>query len=1433
MRVLEKIKANTLVIFMLILGHSLYASHTLGGSVTYRCIDTTLGRYEITVNLFRDCSGVSYGSESLQVISTRYTGMINMGQPKVREITPICRVPDVAVQPTTNCPSGPIGSIKGTEVWTYKANVILGKNLGWAIVGWGSCCRTGMLSTILSPGGQGIWIQAAINTNMTNSSPVFNSDATSYSCFNRENWLDFSAKDTLDSRYMVIDGNYIERDSLVYELYTPFTGLSPNSNNAINLLNPAVTYIAPYSANNFFRTSSSMNFNKNTGIMRFTPTVMGESVTGIVVKEYRAIPSANGKSYTRQLAGYITRDQNFSMTVCEAMQNDGVIADSSNVEKVVHPNLVQTCRAKGNKIMMRFSMGTGSSSLKIKDVSVINHAEISNYSFKSTVTQTGSTYTGFAEFLFDRNFATKGYEFKVKVYYCNPLGISIESYIPLSVQFNSGSIRFETDTLQYCHNSGAVTLSLPLAKKVNWKSNDAIVHSDNQDSNMVIILPLNSHWIYANNLKTSEMCRVNDSVYVKVETCNKVSGNVVYDINNNCNNEENVDIPAKVQINLKGLTSNFNQTIYPDNLGNFTFTPPTFNDYTLTVNKVSVNCNEKKNTYHIQLKDTQISLKIPIKDSASFMVNVPSAKNIYKCFDEASIDFNVPLKKSLGFIKAKLDYGNGIVEDLPIGTEEMETVLKKSHTYVRSGIFIPILKIFNYSDSVLFQTSLDTVRVHSCVQARLFIDMDNNCSYEANGDILRINSPLALKDFSSNELNTKSTNNLGVTRFYVNNGGSYNIKSIDILNCNQDKDNLEFTVPNQDTIFTLNLPIDRTKVSPNVDIEYNIVSSNQQHCINSERLFLVKIHKTIGDLNMHLKYNDGADTIVILPFREGIYTYSFNHIFMNKLEGSVTADFLFNGKIIKQIVSPKFKQVYCITATVYADKNRNCHDDNEPKLKSLHFKLTNLSTNISGIVFSNSAGLLNLKLEKGVNYRLTCDKFKMCKESNSMILRIDSDSIEALKIPVQYHCNYKPSVDLPRVDFNNTTDYVLGLKVLEDYNNFIDSISDSTYNYELTLPINCYFKGINENMGVKLTYLESNKFEIRTPSNVIPQITVYFRNIKESDIFCFFVKLNRVNKELDTSDNKDNRCRRALASYDPNNKISLIRSSISEEDFIDKTNPIHYTINFQNEGKAPARDVYILDQLSERLNWESMEIRQASHPMSVSMSDNGLVRFDFKEIILVEKSKNEEASKGFVRFTIYPKGDLQIGEEIRNTAAIYFDLNEPIITNTAISRLVKPIGEYGFYDITTDVYPPNTGTAEGQGRYLFYDPIRIQAIPKPGYSFQYWVENGVVQAAKAEHFSTATKNKRYTAYFTKSTASVINADFKVSISPNPATDKIFIEVPSHIKYYSVRIFTMEGRLIQAYAQPASISVTALPRGLYFMELQTEEGITKMEKLELR
>ncbi|MCB0642226.1 MAG: T9SS type A sorting domain-containing protein, partial [Phaeodactylibacter sp.] len=47
---------------------------------------------------------------------------------------------------------------------------------------------------------------------------------------------------------------------------------------------------------------------------------------------------------------------------------------------------------------------------------------------------------------------------------------------------------------------------------------------------------------------------------------------------------------------------------------------------------------------------------------------------------------------------------------------------------------------------------------------------------------------------------------------------------------------------------------------------------------------------------------------------------------------------------------------------------------------------------------------------------------------------------------------------------------------------------------------------------------------------------------------------------------------------------------------------------------------------------------------------------------------------GFVTFSIRPRTDLEIGTEIPNSAAIFFDFNPPVITNETVHVLTDPTG---------------------------------------------------------------------------------------------------------------------------------------------------------------
>jgi hypothetical protein len=58
---------------------------------------------------------------------------------------------------------------------------------------------------------------------------------------------------------------------------------------------------------------------------------------------------------------------------------------------------------------------------------------------------------------------------------------------------------------------------------------------------------------------------------------------------------------------------------------------------------------------------------------------------------------------------------------------------------------------------------------------------------------------------------------------------------------------------------------------------------------------------------------------------------------------------------------------------------------------------------------------------------------------------------------------------------------------------------------------------------------------------------------------------------------------------------------------------------------------------------------------------------------LPPKIQNDSLSKGFVSFRVLPKTGLTIGDSLRNKAAIYFDYNFPVITNSVKTMIAANI----------------------------------------------------------------------------------------------------------------------------------------------------------------
>lgn len=142
-----------------------------------------------------------------------------------------------------------------------------------------------------------------------------------------------------------------------------------------------------------------------------------------------------------------------------------------------------------------------------------------------------------------------------------------------------------------------------------------------------------------------------------------------------------------------------------------------------------------------------------------------------------------------------------------------------------------------------------------------------------------------------------------------------------------------------------------------------------------------------------------------------------------------------------------------------------------------------------------------------------------------------------------------------------------------------------------------------------------------------------------------------------------------VGSYDPNFK-EVIPAGMGKDGIITQDDTVlQYMVHFQNLGTYKAQTVYILDTLDQDLDWATFKPIYQSHDCKVTMSEGGVVRFQFDNIDLPHKDADEEGSNGMVVYSIHTKKSLPIGTQFKNTAAIYFDFNEPVITNTTVNTI--------------------------------------------------------------------------------------------------------------------------------------------------------------------
>ncbi len=287
-----------ITVFMLLffLPNWSYATHIVGGEMTYNCLGNDM--YEIKLTIFRDCEngdpyfdnpasvGIFDGSNSAYL----YQEFFN--------ITSIDDTLDLAL----NNPCYTLPPDVCIHTVTYRKTIRLPYRVGGYHLSYQRCCRNNIITNISNASSTGATYDVAISeaalTNC-NSSPRFREWPPFYLCAGSLIDYDNSAFDP--------DG-----DSLVYELCAPSEGGSTNNPVPSPPQGPpyaAVSWLSPYGLNNMLGGANPLRINSSTGRLTGIPPMTGTFVVGVCVKEYR-----NGV-----LIGMTKRDFQYSIGICNRL----------------------------------------------------------------------------------------------------------------------------------------------------------------------------------------------------------------------------------------------------------------------------------------------------------------------------------------------------------------------------------------------------------------------------------------------------------------------------------------------------------------------------------------------------------------------------------------------------------------------------------------------------------------------------------------------------------------------------------------------------------------------------------------------------------------------------------------------------------------------------------------------------------------------------------------------------------------------------------------------------------------------------------------------------------------------------------------------------------------------------------------------------------
>ncbi len=383
---------------------------------------------------------------------------------------------------------------------------------------------------------------------------------------------------------------------------------------------------------------------------------------------------------------------------------------------------------------------------------------------------------------------------------------------------------------------------------------------------------------------------------------------------------------------------------------------------------------------------------------------------------------------------------------------------------------------------------------------------------------------------------------------------------------------------------------------------------------------------------------------------------------LRKLTGlSISYDnYIYLSTIGLGIVKSKFplKDPKAITVKVRNDVNKNCKAENS-ETNPIFGSIT-LENGYTKLLDNNGEVILpTYKSQQKFSLNLNGKINQQCNDNYTV--RIDTiTNTGSITIPVkttQECADLKVGISaaLLRRCFSNT------------YSGYIKNEGNVTSeNTSITLTLDEFFEFESTTLQV-VSY--NHPLLVLNVPNIPANESIYYNlmvKVKcEAELgqeHCIKAKVYASNICADPERNDYTECQKNRGSFDPNDKAIYVDGK-KDAQYTSGSDKVEYTIRFQNTGTDTAFTVRIEDDIASEFDIQSLRPIAASHNFSYEIKRGRNLVVTFNKINLVDSFTNEPLSHGFIKFEIKLDTSAKLNDKLINQAEIYFDFNEPVITN--------------------------------------------------------------------------------------------------------------------------------------------------------------------------